>query len=150
MLNFSEFPAPFDAELPYHLHKGRGRLTMTGNALLDYTLERDPAAQDPNSWFWRAMKELPEWDQTFIVAFNRRLAEAYDAKIERDEGVTNLLRDVGRIYARAKELDPSLAAEGESFTLGEAVEVLKRHGEPLGVSEEVLEMEFDMNSGDLL
>jgi hypothetical protein len=44
----------------------------------------------------------------------------------------------------------SLAAEGESFTLGEAVEVLKRHGEPLGVSEEVLEMAFDMNSGDLL
>jgi hypothetical protein len=41
------------------------------------------------------------------------------------------------LILRARELDPSLRNEA---TLGEAIMVLKRDGESIGVSEEVLEM----------
>jgi hypothetical protein len=41
----------------------------------------------------------------------------------------------------ARELDPSLE---EGATLGEAIVVLKRHGEPLGISDEVLEMTVEI------
>jgi hypothetical protein len=38
-------------------------------------------------------------------------------------------------------LEPSLGADA---TLSEAIMVLKRHGEPLGISDEVLEIALEM------
>jgi hypothetical protein len=44
---------------------------------------------------------------------------------------------MARLIERARELDPSL---GENATTGEAVAVLRQHGVPLGISDEVLEV----------
>ena len=48
------------------------------------------------------------------------------------------------IIPRARELDPAFKARGDDVTTGEAVEVLRRHGEPLGISDEVLEMMIEV------
>jgi hypothetical protein len=45
------------------------------------------------------------------------------------------------IHHRAQELNLSLP---ENLTTAQAVEVLRRHGEPLGISEEVLDMEVEI------
>jgi hypothetical protein len=47
-----------------------------------------------------------------------------------------------RVIDKARRLDPE--ALGEDATLGEAVKVLKRYGEPVGISDEVLEMRFSV------
>jgi hypothetical protein len=76
-----------------------------------------------------------------LVDVSRSFAEAYDARIRESEGWAGLQRHLAALILRARELDPSLRA---GATLGEALVVLKRHGEPLGISDEVLEIIFEM------
>jgi hypothetical protein len=76
-----------------------------------------------------------------LVELSRFFAEAHDARIRESEGWAGLQRHLAALILRARELDPSLRA---GATLGEALVVLKRHGEPLGISDEVLEIAVEM------
>jgi hypothetical protein len=75
-----------------------------------------------------------------LVGVSRFFAEAYDARIRESEGWAGLQRHLAALILRARELDPSLRA---GATLSEAIVVLKRHGEPLGISDEVLEIAIE-------
>jgi hypothetical protein len=88
-----------------------------------------------------AMESLPASDRRVLVEVSRFFAEAYDARIRESEGWAGLQRHLAALIFRARELDPSLRA---GATLGEALVVLKRHGEPLGISDEVLEIAVEM------
>jgi hypothetical protein len=57
------------------------------------------------------------------------------------QGWADLHRHLATFIVRARELYPTLRA---GATLGEAIVVLKRHGEPLGISDEVLEIALEM------
>ena len=57
------------------------------------------------------------------------------------EGWEDLQRHLAALIVRARELEPSLRA---GATLSEALVVLKRHGDPLGISDEVLEIALEM------
>src|SRR3712207_1812399 len=87
------------------------------------------------------MESLPTSDRHVLVGISRFFAEAYDARIRESEGWVDLHRQLAGLIVRARELDPSV---GAGATLGEAIVVLKRHGEPLGISDEVLEMTIEM------
>jgi hypothetical protein len=87
------------------------------------------------------MESLPASDRRVLVGVSRFFAEAYDARMRESPGWADLHRHLAALILRARELDPSLRA---GATLGEAIVVLKRHGEPLGISEEVLEMIVDV------
>ena len=57
------------------------------------------------------------------------------------EGWAGLQRHLAGLFVRARELEPSLRS-GASLSV--AIVVLKRHGEPLGISDEVLEIALKM------
>jgi hypothetical protein len=76
-----------------------------------------------------------------LVEVSRFFAEAYDARMRESEGWADLQRHLAALIVRARELDPSLRADA---SLGVALVVLKRHGEPLGISDEVLEIAIEM------
>ena len=82
--------------------------------------------------------------KTLLVGVSRFFAEAYDARIRESQGWADLDRQLAALILRARELDPSLRA---GATLGEAIAVLKRHGEPAGISDEVLEMVVEVPEG---
>src|SRR5215213_9001045 len=84
-----------------------------------------------------AMESLPASDRRVLVGVSRFFAEAYDARMRESQGWADLHRHLAALILRARELDPSLRA---GATLGEAIVVLKRHGEPLGISDEVLQL----------
>ena len=52
------------------------------------------------------------------------------------------------IIRRARELDPAFKARGDGVSTGEAAEVLRRQGEPLGISDEVLETIIEVPRGE--
>ena len=72
-----------------------------------------------------------------LLGISKLMEEAYEASAKEARGVADLHSQLAVLILRAQALDPSL---GEDTTVGEAIMVLKRHGEPVGVSEEVLEM----------
>jgi hypothetical protein len=76
-----------------------------------------------------------------LVGLSRFFAEAYDARMRESEGWADLQRHLAGLIVRARELEPSLRA---GASLSEAIVVLKRHGEPLGISDEVLEIAIEM------
>ena len=83
----------------------------------------------------------PASDRHVLVGLSRFFAEAYDARIKESQGWADLQRHLAALILRARELEPSLRA---ASSLGEAIVVLKRHGEPLGISDEVLEIAVEM------
>jgi len=84
---------------------------------------------------------LRAYPRSLLVDVSTFFAEAYDARIRESEGWAGLQRHLAGLILRARELDPSLRA---GATLGEALVVLKRHDEPLGISDEVLEIAVEM------
>jgi hypothetical protein len=86
------------------------------------------------------MKPLAGSEQRVLLGINRWLSEAYHATQQQNQGWIDLHRQMEAIIGRAQERDLKFAALGGTATAGEAVAILKRHGEPLGVSDEVLEM----------
>ena len=52
------------------------------------------------------------------------------------------MEQMARAIERAQRLDPP--ALGEDATFGEAVRVLKRHAESVGIFDEVVEMTFEV------
>jgi len=87
------------------------------------------------------MQELPDWEFQAFVALDRHLTKATEARLQQTRGEIDVLRHAARLHERAQELDPTM---DKNATLEEAIEVLRRHGEPLGISEEVLEMVIEV------
>ena len=84
-----------------------------------------------------AMAPLPPSEQRVLHSLNDLLIEAHETLASELQGEADLYRQMARLIERARALDPSLE---ENATTGEAVAVLRQHGEPLGISDEVLEM----------
>ena len=131
------FPAPYDQEVPRRIGEARRQLSPEGVAVLERIIAETGDLED----IIAAMESLPASDRRVLVDVSRFFAEAYDAQIRESPGWADLHRKLAALILRARELDPSLRA---GATLGEAIEVLKRHGEPLGISDEVLEMVAEM------
>jgi hypothetical protein len=132
-----DFPAPYDREVPGRIGEARRQLSPEGAAVLEAIIAETGSLEDVIV----AMESLPASDRHVLVDVSRFFAEAYDARIRESEGWADLQRHLVALILRARELDPSL---GAGATLGEAIVVLKRHGEPLGISDEVLEIVFEM------
>jgi hypothetical protein len=135
-MNF-DFPAPYDQEVPRRIGEARRQLSPEGVAVLERIIAETGDLED----IIAAMESLPASDRRVLVDVSRFFAEAYDARIRESQGWADLHRKLAALILRARELDPSLRA---GASLGEAIEVLKRHGEPLGISDEVLEMVAEM------
>ncbi len=128
-----DFPAPYDHEVPRRIGEARRHLSPEGVAVLEGIIAETGSLEDVIV----AMESLPASDRRVLVDVSRFFAEAYDARIRESQGWTDLHRQLAGLIVRARELDPSL---GEGTTLEDAIPVLKRYGEPVGVSDEVLEM----------
>jgi hypothetical protein len=129
-----DFPAPYDHEVPRRLGEARRQLSPEGVAVLERVIADESGDLEA---IIAAMESLPASDRHVLVGISRFFAEAYDARIRESEGWVDLHRHLAGFIVRARELEPSV---GEGATLGEAIVVLKRHGEPLGISDEVPEM----------
>jgi hypothetical protein len=132
-----DFPAPYEHEVPRRIGEARRQLSTEGLAVLEGIIAETGSLEDVIV----AMESLPTSDRRVLVDVSRFFAEAYDARIRQSEGWEDLQRHLAALILRARELDPSLKA---GATLGEAIVVLKRHGEPLDISDEVLEIAIEM------
>src|SRR5918997_2675796 len=132
-----DFPEPYDHEVPRRIGEARGQLSPEGVAVLEGIIAETGGLKD----IIAAMESLPDSDRQVLVGLSRFFAEAYDARIKESKGWEDLHRHLAALILRARELEPSLRA---GATLGEAIVVLKRHGEPLGISDEVLEIAVEM------
>src|ERR687890_267639 len=131
------FPAPYDREVPRRIGEARRQLSPQGVAVLEGIIAETGSLEDVIV----AMEALPASDRRVLFDVSRFFAEAYDARIRESEGWAGLQRHLAALVLGARELDPSLRA---GATLSEALVVLKRHGEPLGISDEALELVFEM------
>ncbi len=132
-----DFPPPYDEEVPRRIGEARRQLSPEGVAVLEGIMAESGSLEEVIV----AIQSLPVSDQRVLVGLSRFFAEAYDARIRESRGWAHLQRHLAALIVRARELDPSLRA---GATLGEAIVVLKRHGEPLGISDEVLEIAIEM------
>jgi hypothetical protein len=132
-----DFPPPYDSEVPRRIDEARRQLSPEGVTVLGGIIAETGSLEDVIF----AMESLPASDRRVLVSVSKFFAEAYDARIRESEGWAGLQRHLAALILRARELDPTLRA---GATLGEAIVVLKRHGEPLGISDEVLEVVFEM------
>jgi hypothetical protein len=128
-----DFPSPYDVEVPRRIGEARQQLSPEGEEVLERILGHQGGPDDVAA----AMERLPAPEGSVLAGIAGLLGEAYEASAQEQQGWADLHRSLEKLIWRAQELDPSL---GDSATLGEAVAVLRRHGEPLGVSDEVLEM----------
>jgi hypothetical protein len=163
-INWDLFPEPYNRELPFYIDKAFQRLSPGGVEILNEVVEvhADMSSLNPDApsdevrkakserrrerWssdaFFERMQALPEWDQSAIFALADHFKKATEALIEHNESWQGLMRQALVVMEKAAELT---GRDLETMTTGEAVEILKRHGEPLGFSEEVLEMEVEIS-----
>jgi hypothetical protein len=132
-----DFPAPYDEEVPRRIGEARRQLSPEGVAVLEGIIDETENLEDVIV----AMESLPASDRQVLVRLSRFFAEAYDARMRESEGWAGLQRLLAALIVRSRELEPSLRA---GASLSEAIVVLKRHGEPLGISDEVLEIAIEM------
>ena len=137
-----DFPAPYDHEVPRRIGEARRQLSPEGVAVLEGIIAETGDLEDVIA----AMESLPASDRRVLVGVSRFFAEAYDARMRGSQGWADLRRHLAALILRARELDPSLRA---GATLGEAIVVLKRHDEPLGISDEVLEIVVEVPEEEL-
>ena|SRR3712207_3421509 len=134
-----DFPEPYDLEVLRRIGEARQQLSPEGEEVLErllaVTAGREPT-ETPEA-FVNALLPLPQSEQAMLLRLSNLLMEAYQASVMEQQGSADLHRQMIRLIERARELEPSLA---DDATVREAVAVLRRHGEPLGVSDEVLEM----------
>jgi hypothetical protein len=132
-----DFPAPYDREVPRRVGEARRQLSPEGEEVL----ERILVQQDDPDNIAAAMERLPAPEASVLAGIAELLGEAYEASAQEQQGLVGLHLQLVALIERARVLDPSLR---DDATTGEAVAVLRRHGEPLGVSDEVLEMIVEM------
>lgn len=80
---------------------------------------------------------LPPSEQEALVRVLRASAEVNAAQAEENEGIAALMHQAVGVILRAQELEPGL---GDNPALEDAIAVLKRHGEPSGLSPELSDM----------
>ena len=132
-----DFPPPYDNEVPRRISEARRKLSGEGVAVLEGIIAERGTLEDVIV----AMESLPASERRVLVEVSTFFAEAYDARIRESQGWAGLQRHLAALILRARELEPSVRA---GATLSEALVVLKRHGEPLGISDEVLEIALQM------
>src|SRR5215217_1140859 len=132
-----DFPPPYNHEVPRRIGEARRQLSPEGVAVLEGIIAETGSLEEVIV----AMESLPVSDRRVLVELSRFFAEAYEARIKESQGWADLQRHLAALILRARELEPSLRA---ASSLGEALVVLKRHGEPLGISDEVLEIAVEM------
>jgi hypothetical protein len=76
-----------------------------------------------------AMVPLSAYEQRVLMSVNELLTEAYEALSREHQGWMDVHKQMLSIIRRAHELDPAFKARGNAVTTGEAVEVLRRHGD---------------------
>ena len=137
-----DFPAPYDLEVPRRIGEARQQLSPEGEEVLERLLAgiSSPEPTETPESFISALLTLSQPEQAVLLRVNSLLAEAYEAERREHQGWVDFHKQMLSIIRRAQELDPAFKARGNKVTTGEAVEVLRRHGEPLGISDEVLEM----------
>ena len=136
-----DFPEPYDLEVPRRIGEARQQLSPEGEAVLERLIAiiaQEPA-ESPEAFLANALLPLPRPEQVVLLRLNNLLLEAYRASEAEHQGWIDHHNQMLSIIRRARELDPAFKARGDDVTAGEAVEVLRRHGEPLGISDEVLE-----------
>jgi hypothetical protein len=136
-MNF-DFPAPYDHEVPRRIGEARQELSPEGVEVLEMMLAESADPEDVGA----RIGALPTSEGQVLMGLASLFQEAYDAQIQEHRGWADLHRQMLVIFQRAGELEPEFAARvrRDEATTGEAVAILKRHGEPPGVSDEVLEM----------
>lgn len=88
-----------------------------------------------------ALGALPsEPDREVLGDFIAKMRALHEGHIEYSEGQKFLLEMVNATFERAWELEPG--AELNNVT--DAIAIIEKHGEKVGFSEEVLEMELEM------
>src|SRR5919112_1316697 len=132
-----DLPPPYDHEVPRRIGEARHQLSPEGVVVLEGIIAETENLEDVIV----AMESLPASDRRVLVDVSRYFAEAYDARMREGAGWADLQRHLAALILRARELHPSLRA---GATLGEAIVVLKSHGDPLGISDEVLEIALEM------
>jgi hypothetical protein len=138
-----DFPEPYDLEVPRRIGEARQQLSPEGEEVLERLLAAmlgEEPRESPEAFVVNALLPLPRPDQAVLLRLNNLLIEAEKALASEHQGWVDFHKQMLSIIRRARELDPALKARGDRVTTGEAVEVLRRHGEPLGISDEVLEM----------
>ncbi len=132
-----DFPPPYDQAVPRRIGEARRQLSPEGVVVLEGIIAETGSLED----LIVAMESLPASDRRVLVDVSTFFAEAYDARIRQSQGWAGLQHHLAGLILRARELAPSLRA---GATLGEALVILRRHGEPLGISDEVLEIAIEM------
>ena len=132
-----DFPPPYDHEVPRRMTRFVASSHLRVLRSLRASWPRPEASRMP--WRNGVAASIRQ------ARAHRRLhifAEAYDARIRESQGWAGLQRHLAGLILRARELDPSLRA---GATLSARILVtLRRHGEPLGISDEVLEIAIEM------
>jgi hypothetical protein len=158
-VNWGYYPEPYNTQLPYAFGMALERFrSEEGLEILNFMLEVArtqtnelpvPKADEARmTELMEAVSDLPDpWEFQAVVALSRHHKEAIEARIEQMRGGTDLIRDMMRLIERAWELEPSLPS---GVTLGEAAAALKKHGVPLGISEEVFGMLMDVRTGEFV
>src|SRR5215216_4468868 len=128
-MNF-DFPEPYDLQVPRRIGEARQQLSPEGLEMLERLLEAtaDPEFAETPEDFVAALAPLSRPDQVVLLRMNNILIEAYEASAREHQGWAYLYRQMRVLLGRARELDSSL---GDDATIGEAVAVLRRNGEPL-------------------
>jgi hypothetical protein len=146
-IKWDSYPRPYSIELPAAIELAYERLTPEGAAILDVLVEMEvPDSQkrvgegSAEDLLDRIM-ELPEWDRRVVLFINKRLAEATRARVAETQGRIALTSEVERLFERARLIDPTLTLDDP---VARAMEVLRQAGEPVGISDEVLELLVEM------
>ena len=94
------------------------------------------------------MASLSDEDRGLVIERLEERVRLQGEALARAEGEKALWEQLEALIGRARDLDPAFAARGDDVTVGEAVAVLRQHGESLGVSDEVLEMPLPMRDDE--
>ncbi len=116
-----------------------GRLSPEGrkvqaelDAIMD-TLDPDTLEDEGEALMEQAMdrmERLPEEDRALLQQIARLKARAYEQRGEEYMGEARYFEEIAGLIDRALELERAAGRDpGEGMTLGEALEVLKAHGE---------------------
>jgi hypothetical protein len=131
-----DFPEPYDLEVPRRIGEARQQLSPEGEEVLERILAQEGNPEDVG----RALVALPTLEGRVLLGISNLITEACNAHLQETQGWIDLHNQMQSIIRRAQELDPEFAALGGEATTGEAIAILKHHGEAPGVSDEVLEM----------
>ena len=92
------------------------------------------------------MAALPEDDQLLLQQIAQLKGRAYERRGEEYEDDARIFEEANRVFARVFELERAAGRQpDESITLGDALELLKRHGEdvPAIDTERVVEVRLE-------